>query len=556
VRRAPQPPRIRTVLAAVVLLVLPLLPGVVASGSAAALIRLPGESLLVLLLLALVPWRAVRRGIAVLFGVLVVTGLVLSGIDAGYRSVLDIRFDPIDVQQLGDAAGVVADGIGRPLTIALVVLLAVAAVGTAAMAAWAALRIDAVIRSAPRPGRLTVPALTALWLVAAVAGSQLVAGEPAAASTALGAVTSAADRAGGTLRAKADLPRQVADDPYRSAPADELLTALRGKDVVFAFVESYGRVALTDPAISGGVRSVLADGQTTLAADGYAARSGWLTSPTFGGLSWLAHSTLQTGLWVDKQPLYSSVIRTDRVTLSDAFGRAGWTTVSDVPSDTHPWSFGTSFYHYDTLLDTNDVGYRGPAFGYARIPDAYTWKYFDDRILAPGHTPVMAEVDLVSSHTPWAPLPAPVPWDRIGDGTVYAGQAAGQPSTAEVWSDPARVKQSYGASIEYSLGATFQFLQQTDDRDLVVVLLGDHQPATIVSGSGAGHDVPISVISRDPAVLAAIDGWHWSAGLTPAKSAPVWRMDAFRDRFLAAYGPGGGGGSDGGGGPGGGGGRG
>jgi hypothetical protein len=83
------------------------------------------------------------------------------------------------------------------------------------------------------------------------------------------------------------------------------------------------------------------------------------------------------------------------------------------------------------------------------------------------------------------------------------------------------------------------FLSSYGDRDLVVVMLGDHQPATIVSGEDAGHDVPVSVIAADPAVMERISGWAWDDGLRPGTDAPVWRMDAFRDRFLAAYGPGG-----------------
>ena len=35
------------------------------------------------------------------------------------------------------------------------------------------------------------------------------------------------------------------------------------------------------------------------AAAGFSARSGWLTSSTFGGASWLAHATLQSGTWVN-----------------------------------------------------------------------------------------------------------------------------------------------------------------------------------------------------------------------------------------------------------------
>jgi hypothetical protein len=60
---------------------------------------------------------------------------------------------------------------------------------------------------------------------------------------------------------------------------------------------------------------------------------------------------------------------------------------------------------------------------------------------------------------------------------------------------------------------------------------------TTVSGTTAGHDVPISVIAHDPAVLRRIQDWRWSPGLRPLPEAPVWPMDHFRDRFLDAYTP-------------------
>ena len=75
------------------------------------------------------------------------------------------------------------------------------------------------------------------------------------------------------------------------------------------------------------------------------------------------------------------------------------------------------------------------------------------------------------------------------------------------------------------------------DDDLVMIFLGDHQPNPIVTGEAAVRDVPITIVTRDRAVLDRISAWRWSEGFTPAPAAPVWRMDAFRDRFLAAYGP-------------------
>ena len=188
------------------------------------------------------------------------------------------------------------------------------------------------------------------------------------------------------------------------------------------------------------------------------------------------------------------------------------------------------------MLYAGNMGYRGPAFSYARIPDQYTWNRFYERELAGPHAPVMAEIDLVSSHTPWAPIPRLVPWSDIGDGSVFEPQPAEGSSALDVWTDPERVRQAYGQSVEYTLGAMFSFLHTYDPADLVLVVVGDHQPARIVSGPGADRDVPITVISKDPAVMNCIASWRWDAGIRPQPTAPVWRMDEFRDRFLDAFG--------------------
>ncbi len=529
--------RVALVVAVVLLVAVPLVPGALAQGSPAALVRLPVESIAVVLVLSLLPWPPVRRVVALVYGPFVVVALVFAGLDAAFEFALGIHFDASDWPQVNDGFGVVENSIGTPAAFAVLALLAVVAVATAAALAWAALRVDAAIRRHGRRGSWAVSSVTAVWIVAALAGSQLVAGQPAAASASIDAIASASSQASATLSAQADLPHEIETDPYAKVPSSDLLTALKGKDVVIAFIESYGQVAVQGTSFSDGVDQVLRDGGAQLTADGYSAQSAFLTSPTFGGISWLAHSTLQSGLWIDKQPIYNKLIRSTRFTLSDAFRNAGWNTVSDVPSDTQPWTFGTSFYHYGTLLDTNNVGYLGPSFGYARIPDQYTWKYFSDHELAGPHQPVMAEIDLVSSHTPWAPLPKPVPWSQIGDGSIYGPQPAEGESASTVWQDPKRVQAAYGQSIEYSLGAMFSFLHNYDDPNLVVIALGDHQPATIVSGVGANHEVPISIISKDPSVFRAISGWHWQNGVLPTSEAPLWKMSAFRDRFLGAFSP-------------------
>jgi hypothetical protein len=123
----------------------------------------------------------------------------------------------------------------------------------------------------------------------------------------------------------------------------------------------------------------------------------------------------------------------------------------------------------------------------------------------------------------------------LGDGSPYQ-QVFDQAATADaVWSDPAKVKQAFADSVAYALDSLTSFVANAHDDNLVLVVLGDHQPAAVISGEGASHDVPVSVIAKDPAVLDRIASWRWQQGLTPDRNAPVWPMDTFRDRLFEAY---------------------
>ncbi len=374
--------------------------------------------------------------------------------------------------------------------------------------------------------------LAAVWLVAAVAGTTTAPGvRLAAASTAAGV----ADRAEGTAASLRDADAFAAQsraDAWAGAPPGDLLTALRGKDVVLAIVESYGRAALTDPGLAPTVTPVLDRADRDLPAAGWGARSGFLTSSVVGSGSWLAHATLLSGLRVDNQQRYLTLTSSDRFTLSAAFRRAGWDTVAVQPGTTRAWPEG-AFYGYDRAYDVHALGYRGPSFGWASMPDQYVLDRVDrlERDRPRPRPPIMAEVDLVSSHAPWTPLPHMVGWDQLGDGSVFQGQLPGPGAPA------ASPRAGYATSIAYTLDALTSWVARSNDPDLVVVVVGDHQPAPLVTGPGAGRDVPVSVLARDPAVLARTADWGWTTGLRPDPGAPTWPMEAFRDRFLGAFSP-------------------
>ena len=217
-------------------------------------------------------------------------------------------------------------------------------------------------------------------------------GAPFAAWTAAGDAQAREQQVVAALHDRAAFAREARVDAFRGTPAADLLTGLRGKTVILAFVESYGRSAVQDPALAPRVDAALDAGTTRLRAAGFAARSGWLTSPTFGSGSWFAHSTLLSGLWVDNQQRYRTTVTSDRFTLTGAFAKAGWRTVGWEPGVTRAWPEG-AFYHYDQIVDSRTMGYHGPAFGWAPMPDQYALAALQRQELAPGHAPVMAEVD-------------------------------------------------------------------------------------------------------------------------------------------------------------------
>jgi hypothetical protein len=502
-----------------------------------AALRIPLEAVLLALLVLVVPWRAARVALVVC-GVVLGLLTVVKVLDMGFYASLNRPFDSvIDWRYLGSAVGLVDDSVGRVGAVAAVVLAALAVLALLVVMPLALLRL-ARVATRHRQGTLRgVVALGTAWGLCAVLGVHAAQGADVASTSTSTYAFGQLSRIPSELRDQRAFARAALADPLRRTPASRLLTGLRGKDVLFVFVESYGRVAVQDSTMAPGVDRVLADGTRRLDAAGFGSRSAFLTSPTFGAISWLAHSTLQSGLWVDSQQRYDALVTSPRFTLSQAFGRAGWRTVSDVPADTHDWPQG-AFYHYDQLYDSRNVGYRGPRFGYPTMPDQYTLDAFHRLELArQDRPPVMAEIDLITSHAPWSRTPHMIDQTAVGDGSVFDGMPEQAPSQTVIWRSPERVRAAYGQSVEYSLSAIVSFLEHYGDDRTVLVFLGDHQPAPVVSGPGADHDVPVTVVAKDPAVLRRIDSWHWQPGLHPSPDAPVWRMDSFRDRFLSAFGP-------------------
>lgn len=440
-----------------------------------------------------------------------------------FNPVVDPFLIPIAVETLAktNIPLIVAVAVGVLLLIALVVLLF----------AWVARVVAAPSRRAATvtAGLLLALAAGVLWSAPRI----IPAAAPLKGAATVYASHFVCDQIGDVKRsfaARAQFRRDVAADPFNDVPRDRLLARLKGKDVLLIFVEAYGAAALADPAAA--PSGELARWEAALAEAGYAMRSAWLTSPTFGGASWLAHGTFVSGLWIADHQRYNSLFVSDRRTLIADFRDAGWRTAAVMPLFTRPWPEG-KFFGYDAIYAARDLGYAGPDFGYITMPDQYTLAAFHRReMTAAPRAPVMAEIALSSSHLPWTPRPRIVPWEDIGDGRVFAAAREGSPADID-WLNPSKMRASYMRAVTYALESVFSYAATQVTEPALIIVVGDHQPIPLVAGTGAPHEVPIHVLSRDPADLAAFAAW--TAGLRPGAQSPVWKMDAMRAHILESY---------------------
>jgi hypothetical protein len=534
VKRAPLPADIAVGLTVVALalvwivLVAPDQPGRFTAG---AFVRLPLELLVLVGLAVVLPARP-RQALVAVAGVVLSALVLVKLLDVGFFTAFDRPFDPVDDSgYLGVGIETLRIGVG-PAT----AYLAVAGIGVVVVAFLAVpiLALRRVTRAAAghRGWALrAAAALGVLWVALRIVGAPVA--STSAAALAVDEVR--AVRAG--LADRGTFAAEIRRDRFATTPGSRLLTGLRGKDVIVVFVESYGQVAVQDSSFSPRIDALLNRGTAQLQSAGFSSRSAFLTSPTFGGLSWLAHSTLQSGLQVTGRQRYSQIVASGRLTLTTAFKRAGWRAVGVMPANRRDWPEGKSFYHYDEIYDRDKLGYRGADLGLYRAPDQFIFEALRRSELAkPHHKPLFAEVDTVSSHFPWTQIPRSLPWDKLGDGSIYDRVSPLEFPRSSPFGDAGTARRAFGRSIEYALRTVISFVQRYGDKNTVLLFLGDHQPATLVSGHEATHDVPVSIVAHDPKVFDQIAGWGWQDGLLPDPHAPVWPMAGFRDRFLSAFG--------------------
>ncbi len=335
-----------------------------------------------------------------------------------------------------------------------------------------------------------------------------------------------------TRRARVAFEADLSDNdgPVRA------LNGLAGRDVLLVFVESYGADVLDRPPWRDWLAPRLADMEQRLAGAGLKVVSGTMRSPIRGGQSWLAHLTALSGVVVDNDYRYRLLLAADRPTLVDDFRATGHRSVAVAPAITKAWPAGRA-YGFDAIHAASDLDYAGPSLNWVTMPDQYTLHRFQQDV-RPSQAPVFAMVSLISSHAPWTPiLPVLEDWESVGDGRVFRQwRDAGQAPEA-LWQDLSRVRAHHARALDYTLSVVARWAATFLDKDDLLIVMGDHPAAPLISGEEAGHAVPVHLISGDPSLLSPFSARGFVPGTRPpqpARQDPPG-MEALRDWLHAGF---------------------
>ena len=459
------------------------------------------------LLLPLALWPFARRSAALqwaLAGVLTFFAAALLGdalVRAVYGRPLDVLLDPL---LLKAGFHLVAGSLG---TWAAVLASLLAAAGTLAVLLAMRTLLGRVLAPAPRPGAWAIglAAFVAVGFTLRAPDTGIV--RPALAE--LVAVQSGQVR--GTLAEREALLARAASPEMRARP----IPSLAGRDVVVVFVESYGASALHQPRYAEMLHPVLERAESTLAEAGLASRSMRMASPIRGGQSWLAHASALSGQRIDNNHWYSLLLESGQDFLTDDLRATGHAPLVVAPAIERPWPEAAKL-GFDAVYPASALNYRGPSSGWVGIPDPYTLHRYGRHIRPQHEGPVFAMLLLISSHAPWSPNP-PLPADPAvleADDPWPDWHAPGHDPLA-YWRDTDRLRERYPRSLAYSLQAVFDWAARDLPDDALLIVAGDHQPATLITGFEAGPEVPVHFISGDPDLLTELAPARATTGLVP-----------------------------------------
>ena len=293
-------------------------------------------------------------------------------------------------------------------------------------------------------------------------------------------------------------------DAERDLPSVPLprsdVARLEGDDVLLMFLESYGAVTYDEPTIARVIAPARDELAHAAAATGRHVVSAYVSSPTFGGGSWLAHASFMSGVEVRDPGDYELLLTQERPTWPKLFEAAGYRAIAVMPGMKSAWPEG-AFYGFESIHDELSLGYGGPDFGWWRIPDQFSLARVAE--LEAANEPLLTFLPTINTHIPFLPVPPyQADWQQVLTAKPYpvddVAASLGQVPDWEALGGP------YADSFVYTFTYLAGYLRERPAADELLVLIGDHQPAASVAGIDARWDVPVHVVTHRADVADAL----------------------------------------------------
>ena len=269
------------------------------------------------------------------------------------------------------------------------------------------------------------------------------------------------------------------------------------RNIHFILIESYGNILRTHEEMDSPYEDLMTQVELLLANNKISSMTNLSQSTTYGGSSWLAAASMQTGIKVENQRLYKMLNNHNQVYphFTNFLNINGYDTISVEPGTTIKY-LPKNNYNYSQIFARWDIPYSGTPYGFGGCPDQFTFNWVRSAVLPFTSDPYYIQIKTTTTHSPWQPLPqivGDVPWHiEIAhlNGTV----------------------KNYFEAINYDWKVIVNYIQSISDDEGIFIVVGDHQPY-IKGHNRVDVDVPIHVISRDTKFINGLKKFGFNEGM-------------------------------------------
>ena len=315
---------------------------------------------------------------------------------------------------------------------------------------------------------------------------------------------------------------------------DPTVSLSKKPNVHLLVVESYGRVIMDHPDLSGAYHATIAASDKLLSDNGWHACSQLSVSPVTGGASWISYTTVMFGVNVKNQGVFRTMIKNKRIPEYDSMfhwlKRQGYTTFRvsslggyekmEIPYDEY-----SRLYGIDHWIKYKDLDYVGRQYGFGPSPpDQYALNRAMEMIRQNQSDPYAMFFISQNSHTPYD-----TPEMIAADWRTLRGPAFETDGRSLFWSKPKF--ENYGKAIDYQVSYIVDHIVKYGSENDLFIVVGDHQPASL-SVPIDSFETPVHIISKNEDFIRAVSAHGYNSGLTISGTDDPLRHEALYWTFL------------------------